>query len=209
LIFADFSYFAPAKIKPGIMQNRIYTIFFILSVFLLNSCKEKPINRAMVVAQLKSSAELSTTEFVVSKVIMAKKQKSFMSINLGKEATFMSRTKAYIKAGIDLSKLKPEDLKIENTSISIELPAVEITNFSYPAEDFETIDKYSDEGFWNRFSVDNKDFIFRQGESAIRESLPDLHLDKTTEANTRVFFDKLLKNMGFTEVYIQFKETKN
>jgi len=185
------------------------SILLFIGVFLLSSCSKDRPDRAFVVGQLKNAAKLSSTEFVVSKVLSAKKQKVFLGLNIGKEATFMTRTKAYIKAGVDLDKLGDKDIEMEGQKIVLNLPAVEITNFNYPAEEFETIDKYSDAGFWNRFSVDEKDKIYQFGETEIKKSLTKLDLIKETEKNTRLFLKNLLKQMGFNEIYIHFKENKN
>jgi len=197
------------KEKLKINKMKKIGLLLFIGFFLLSSCTKDRPDRAFVVGQLKNAAKLSSTEFVVSKVLSAKKQKVFLGLNIGKEATFMSRTKAYIKAGVNLDKLGDKDIEIEGQKIVLNLPAVEITNFNYPAEEFETIDKYSDAGFWNHFSAAQKDEIYQFGETEIKKSLSKLDLIKETEKNTRLFLKNLLIQMGFNEIYIHFKENKN
>ena len=125
---------------------------------------------------------------------------------------FFAETEASIKAGIDLDKLKDEDVKIEGVRISLLLPAVEILNFSYPAEGFKVIEKYSDEAAifkWNAINVATKDDLYRQGEADIRQNIDDLGIINTAQKNTRILLTKILRLSGFEEIYIDFKKQES
>jgi len=182
---------------------KISTLGLILFLILSTSCTRKP-DRALVISKLKNSAKLATVEYIVTKVISAKDKNWF-----AKDAYFFAETEAIIKAGIDLEKLKEDDIKITGQRISITLPPVEIINFSYPAEGFKVIEKYSDEAAifkWNSIDVKDKDELYRQGEADIRASLNDLGIIKTAQTNTRTLLKKMLTFSGFTEIYIEFSD---
>jgi hypothetical protein len=86
---------------------------------------------------------------------------------------------------------------------------VEIVNFSYPAEGFKVIEKYSDEGAifkWNTISVSEKDDLYRQGEADIRANINDLGIIKSAQANTRILLKRILTIAGFEEIYIDFAD---
>jgi len=182
--------------------------FFLLLFILISvSCNRGEPDRAMVISKLKNSAKLSTVEYIVTKVISAKDNNWF-----AKDAYFFAETEATIKAGIDLDKLKDEDVKIDGSKISILLPPVEIINFSYPAEGFKVIEKYSDEAAifkWNSINVATKDDLYRQGEADIRQNIDDLGIINTAQKNTRVLLTKILSLSGFEEIYIDFKEQES
>jgi len=182
--------------------------FFLLLFILISvSCNRGEPDRAMVISKLKNSAKLSTVEYIVTKVISAKDNNWF-----AKDAYFFAETEATIKAGIDLDKLKDEDVKIDGSKISILLPPVEIINFSYPAEGFKVIEKYSDEAAifkWNSINVATKDDLYRQGEADIRQNIDDLGIINTAQKNTRVLLTKILNLSGFEEIYIDFKEQES
>ncbi len=182
--------------------------FALLMIMLIAvSCNRSEPNRAMVISKLKNSAKLSTVEYIVTKVISAKDKNWF-----AKDAYFFAETEATIKAGIDLDKLKDEDVKIDGSKISILLPPVEILNFSYPAEGFRVIEKYSDEAAifkWNSVSVSMKDDLYRQGEADIRQNIDDLGIINTAQKNTRVLLTKILSLSGFEEIYIDFKKQES
>lgn len=183
-------------------QPAILGLVFIIILF--GSCKKEP-DRAVVISKLKNSAKLATVEYIVTKVISAKDKNWF-----AKDAYFFAETEATIKAGIDLEKLKEEDINIKGSRISITLPPVEIINFSYPAEGFKVIQKYSDEAAvfkWNSIDVAQKDDLYRQGEADIRANIDDLGIIKSAESNTRTIIKKILTLSGFDEIYIEFSNS--
>jgi hypothetical protein len=174
-----------------------------LLVGLFSSCTKEP-ERPMIISKLKNSAKLATVEFIVTKVVSAKDKNWF-----ARDAYFFAETEASIKAGIDLEKLREEDVNIEGNKISLILPPVEILNFSYPAEGFVINEEYTDQSAflkWNTIDVETKDDLFRQGETDIRASLNDLGIIKTAETNTRLLLRKILILSGFEEIYIEFKK---
>ncbi|MDF1550248.1 MAG: DUF4230 domain-containing protein [Bacteroidales bacterium] len=187
------------------VQLNLRTCIILFFLFIsTSSCRKQP-DRALIISKLKNSAKLATVEYVVTKVISAKDKNWF-----AKDAYFFAETEAVIKAGIDLEKLKEEDIKIAGRKISITLPAVEIINFSYPAEGFQVIEKYSDEAAifkWNSIDVVEKDDLYRQGEADIRSTINDLGIVKTAQTNTRLLLKKILTLSGFEEIYIDFKDS--
>ncbi len=184
-----------------IKKSGIYAL--ILFLFLSTSCRQNP-DRALVISKLKNSAKLATVEYVVTKIITTRDQNW-----LAKDAYFFAETEASIKAGIDLDKLTEEDIKIDGTRISIQLPPIEIINFSYPAEGFRVIEKYSDQAAvfkWNSINVATKDDLYRQGEADIRQNIDNLGIIKTAQKNTRTLLTPILRLSGFDEIYITFKK---
>jgi hypothetical protein len=191
--------------KPAFVKLLSLSLL-IFAMLSSSSCSREP-DRALVISKLKNSAKLATVEYIVTKVISAKDKNWF-----AKDAYFFAETEATIKAGIDLEKLKEDDVKITGKRISITLPPVEIINFSYPAEGFKVIEKYSDQESifkWNSIDVKEKDNLYRQGEADIRENIDDLGIIKTAQTNTRTLITKILAFSGFEEIYIEFKDSKD
>ena len=110
------------------MLSRKAIILFILIIAF--SCKQN--DRAIVVSRIKAASKLATVEFTVDKVVFATKDKKFLGIIRLNQAAFLAYTQAYIKTGIDLYKLKPEDVEIYGKIIYLLLTTVEVINFSYP-----------------------------------------------------------------------------
>jgi hypothetical protein len=189
-----------------LLFHKIGIFCLLLAMLLVLSCNNKP-DRALVISKLKNSAKLATVEYIVTKVISTKDRNWF-----AKDAYFFAETQAVIKAGIDLEKLKEEDVKIDGRKISIKLPPVEIVNFSYPAEGFKVIEKYSDESAifkWNSIDVSEKDDLYRQGEADIRSNINDLGIIKSAQTNTGILLKRILTISGFDEIYIEFAANQN
>lgn len=177
---------------------------FILAVFA--ACNQKP-DRPRVVGEIKSVAKLATMEAQLSKVVIGTKEKKLlMGLINPADASFLAHTQATVKVGIDLDKLQEEDIQITDNRISLTLPPIELINFSYPAEEFRPDPYYSeDNGWWNKFSFQEKDALFREAELSIINSIPYLGITETAEDRTRSLMTGLLKRMGFEEIYIEFK----
>ncbi len=189
-----------------ILYRKILLLFTALVVLISVSCNTEP-DRTMVISKLKNSSKLATVEYVVSKIISAKDENWF-----AKDAYFFAETEASIKVGIDLAKLHEDDIKIEGKRISIKLPPVEIINFSYPAEGFKVIKRYSDNNAilkWNSIGVKQKDELYRQGEIDIRNNIKNLGIIKTAQKNAITILTKVLQLSGFQEVYIDFKTNRD
>lgn len=170
----------------------------------LLSCKNK--DRELVVGKIQQASDLVTAEFVVDKVVFGKKTKKvfFVPIN---EASFLAYSQAKIKTGIDLNNIAEQDIVIEGTKISLSLPPIEVINFSYPPDSFVEDTLISNPSrFLNNISLEDQEEFFRMAETDIRESLPYLGIVKTSQEHTRKMMQSLLQALGFTEIYISFKE---
>lgn len=162
----------------------------------------------MVVSQVKSAAKLATTEFVLDKTILATKDRKILLVIPLNAALFVAYTEAIVTAGVDVNKLKKEDITIDGNSISIKLPAVEVINFSYPFDKYKIDNELSHDEFLNKFTLEEHEELYRQSELEIRSLLKQIGVVEQTEEKTRQLMENLLKNLGYTEVYIEFKDCK-
>ena len=189
------------------MVVKKFPVFLLLMAFVVSACQDKGSHRAEVVSKLKSSAKLATVEYVVTKVISATEKH-----RLFKDTYFFAETEATIKAGIDLDKLREEDIVVDGKKINLTLPPIEIINFSYPAAGFQIVDKYTDESSrkrWNSINLKTRDELYRKGEEDIRRNIGNLGITKTAEKNTIMFLTPILRASGYDEIYIQFREDES
>lgn len=181
------------------LRNK-WTLF--LSLAILCACNREP-DRALVVSQVQSASQLATVEYVLNKIVLGSKEKKRFGIDLA-TSQFLARTEASIKAGIDLNKIREEDVEIEGDRIRIHLPAVEILNFSYPAENFQIDFNYFTNQRMNQLSIEDVENFYRLGELAIRRDMHFLGIEKTAQDRTRVMLSGILNAAGFREVYLEF-----
>jgi hypothetical protein len=191
------------RISDLLPLKRIKALLAMLLAFLvLASCQKD--NRGMVVGKIKRASKLATTEFTIDKIVYGVKRKRLMWVVNLNDAKFVARSQAIVKAGVNLEKLKAEDVKIEGKRISLTLPHVEVINFSYPAESFELDRMISKDAALNKISLRDQEQFFQDAEIDIRNSLKYMDIVKTTEKKTRVLIENMLRSLGYEEIYIDF-----
>lgn len=156
--------------------------------------------------KIQKASKLATTEFKVDKLVFGVKNKRILWVVKLNEAQFLAKSQATIKTGINLDKLKEEDIKIKQDRISITLPPVEVINFSYPAESFKKIDILTSDAFSTKINLEDQENFFQEAEIDIRNSLKYMGIIETTQQKTRTMLEALLQNLGYNEIYIDFKE---
>lgn len=183
----------------------------LLAVLLFGTCEIKSKKDDMI-SQLQKVAKISTTEVVIEKVVYHRDDASGLLKAFAQDAYFVASTEARVKIGIDLSKIDPEkDVTIRGNSIAIQLPPLEITNFSYPAEKFEVNETISNarRAFLNKADLDDIEGYYRKAQTQIRETLPKTGVFETAETKTILVFTKMLQNLGYSVVQVSFKDDIN
>ncbi len=179
-------------------------IAFLVLIFLTASCKRD--DRFILVSKIRQAAKLATTEMTVDKVVFGTSDKRILGIIHLNTARFAAYSKAYIKSGIDLDKIKPVDIKIDGKRIEVTLPHVEVINFSYPFKDFKIDESITENAFLNKIDIFDQENFYRLAEIDIRNNLKYTGLQKATEQKTRLLMESLLKNLGYDEIYISFND---
>ncbi|WP_424961225.1 DUF4230 domain-containing protein [Ekhidna sp.] len=182
------------------MKRLIYIVSLLI---LVTACKD---DQGLVVGKIKKASKLATTEFTIDKIVYGVKRKRLLWVVKLNEAKFLAHSKAIVKAGVNLEKLRKEDVDIEGKSISLKLPPVEVINFSYPAELFEMDTLVSTDAFLNRISLNDQEQFFQDAEIDIRNSLKHMKIVEATEKKTRLMLENLLRTLGYQEIYIEFHQ---
>ncbi|MDF9800769.1 hypothetical protein OKW21_006032 [Catalinimonas alkaloidigena] len=173
----------------------------------LSACQQD--KRGLVVGKIQNASDLATTEFTVDKIVHGTKTRKLSWFIKLSEARFLAYSQAKIKSGIDLSKIEQEDIVIEGKRISLQLPPVEVINFSYPPSSFVEDSLISDtRAFLNTISIEDQEEFFRQAELDIRSNLEYMGIVETTQEHTRTLLRQLLKALDYEEIYITFKSNK-
>jgi len=191
------------KAKSPITSFLTYTVMLFVFGLIASSCKKN--DRALVVGKIQNASDLATTEFVIDKIVFGTKTKrlAFFKIN---EASFMAYSQAKVKTGIDLSKIKESDVRIDGDKIHLRLPPIEVINFSYPPASFVEDSLISNPKiFLNKINIRDQEEFFRLAELDIRENLQYMGIVKTTQNHTRQMFNVLLGSLGYKEIYINFE----
>lgn len=182
-------------------------LVILLITILLSSCK-KDQQRYLVISKIQNASKLATTETVLDKIVFGDQQKKLLWVFHLSDARFVAYTKAIVWTGIDLSELQPNDIKIENARIEIMLPHVKVLDFQYPFSKFRIDTNVTDNAFLNTLDVTDYENFYQQAQLDIWDHLSDMGIKEATENKTRILLTGLLKNLGYEEIYIRFKEGK-
>ncbi len=175
-------------------------------LFVFSGCQKN--KRHLVISKIQSTAKLATTETIIDKVVIGQKEKRIGGLVKISNAEFVAYSQAIVKAGIDLQKIKRDDVKIDGNIIELDLPAVEVLDFAYPFDHYEIDTILSDNDIFNKIDVIDQEEFFRQAEIDIREHLQYMGIIEQTQENTRKLLESMLKNLGYQEIYISFAESK-
>lgn len=176
---------------------RLIVISFV--TVLLFSCGEEPVKKAEIF-QIREIGTLSTTEYTLAKIVKLNDGKDDPWYKIGDRKILIS-CKAKVKAGVNLSKIKDEDIKVDGKRIEINLPAPEITSFDMDPKWMKT-EMVDVTGFRFQFTQEETNNILKQGEKAIRKDMKDLNILGDAEKNAEVFIKDFYMQLGFEEVIV-------
>jgi hypothetical protein len=157
-----------------------------------------------MVNAIRQTAQLATTETIVDKIVFGTSDKKLLGIIRLNEARFAAYSTATITTGIDLNKLRPDDIKIRGKRIELKLPPVEVLNFSYPFSKFRIDESITGNRLFNKIDIFDQENFYRLAETDIRDNLPYSGIFEATEQKTRQLLYGLLKQAGYEEIYVTF-----
>lgn len=180
-------------------------LFTFTLLILLFSCKKED-QRYLVVSKVKSVANLATTETIIDKVVLGTQEKKLLGLIKINKAYFAANTQAIIKSGVDLSLLEEKDVNIEGKRITLNLPHIQVLDFSYPFSSYKIDSTITKNKFLNRIDIMDHERFYMMAELDIRNNLKYTGITEATEIKTRLMMEGLLKNLGYEEIYISFKK---
>ena len=192
---------------PSSKMSRIIYILAVSVLLVFTSCQKN--KRHLVISKIKSTAKLATTETIIDKVVIGQKERKIFGLVKISNAEFVAYSQAIVKTGIDLTKIKRNDIKIDGNIIELNLPPIEVLDFAYPFERYVIDTILSDNDIFNKIDVIDQEDFFRKAEVDIRKHLKYMGITEQTQENTRKLMEGLLKNLGYEEIYISFADSTN
>jgi hypothetical protein len=77
-----------------------------------------------IISEVQALARLETIRYTVEKVITAETNQGSLAALFGDRLLFVAH--GYVIAGIDMSKIKPEDLQLDGNTLNVRLPVAEV-----------------------------------------------------------------------------------
>ena len=198
---------SPSHLRGGwgalIINNKGTLIFLSLLIMLLSGCggagqeKDGLPNEEELLSEISRLPMLYTVEAEVEVLVEGH----------GKNGTaewktmFGSRdiivpVRAYLKAGIDLSKMTDVEVKGDKVFVSLPDPVIEIESTEIPWEKVVT----SVSGLRDKFSNREKEFLTRKGRVKILEDMGNLDLIQPAQEHAEQIVSNLIRGMGYKPV---------
>lgn len=148
-----------------------------------------------IIHEVQALARLETIQYTVEKVIVAEDNQGTLAFLFGDRLLFVAH--GTVIAGIDLQKLGPDDLRLENGVLYVDLPDAEIFVATLDNEASYVYDR--DTGLMTRGNPDLETAARQAAEQQIREAaLEDGILDLARQ-NAEYFLAKFFEALGYAD----------
>lgn len=186
-------------------MRRFILLFGVLIFANLACSHNKEPNKLQQVMALQNMSELATAEYVVTKIIKANDDNTWYKPG---DRKILMTCKASLVAGIDLSKLTEQQIKINGDQISISLPKAHLLYINIKPEDIKTV--YQQVSFFrDQFSSEEKNKLATQAQQQITSAVDSIGILTSAETNATIFINNFLQKLGYKNIQINFSTHLN
>jgi hypothetical protein len=149
--------------------------------------------------QVQALSELVTIKYVIEKVeVLEVPSENVVGQMIGSENRMLLLAHGIVKAGIDLERLKPEDLRVEGKSIILKLPPPQITDAYLDEKETQVIDRQT--GLLAPSAKDLEQATRRNALDAIRRAARASGILSEADMRARSQLTTLFTQLGFEDV---------
>lgn len=156
------------------------------------SPNSKGINTSAVIRQIQTLSELVTVKYVIEKVVILEDVKWYG------ENRLLLLAHGIVKAGIDLSQIKPEDVEADGKKISLKLPMEKITDAYLDEKKTGVIERST--GIVRQFDKDLEQNARKLAVEDIRRAARENGIAQDARERAESQLRAFLKQAGFEEV---------
>ncbi len=149
-----------------------------------------------IIYQVRTLARLETIQYTVEKVITAETRQGVFGPLFGDRLLLVAH--GYVIAGIDLEKLLPDDLRVANGILYVELPPAEV--FVATLDNAKSYIYDRETGILTRGDVNLETLARQAAEDEIRAASLEDGILKQAQTNAEAYLYRLLRSLGFADV---------
>jgi len=163
----------------------------------LNPTPTVVVDPITIVHQVRSLARLETIQYTVEKVITAETGQGTFRVLFGDRLLFIAH--GVVIAGVDLEKLNPDDLRLEDNVLYVRLPEPEVFVATLDNEKSYVYDRET--GILTKGDIHLETTARRAAEQAIREAAIEDGILELARQNAENYLWRLLRAIGrYSEV---------
>lgn len=179
---------APVQDTAGNIGTRV--------AFVLNPTPTILPDPVTIVRQIKGLSRLETIQYTVEKVITAETGQEMLGFLFGDRLILVAH--GDVIAGVDLAKIGPEDITIENGVLMVDLPEPEIFISTLDNEKSYVYDRET--GLLSRGDVNLETAARQAAEREIEQAALDGGVLDLARQNAETYLERLFRSLGYAEV---------
>ena len=152
-----------------------------------------------IVREVQTLARLETIQYSVEKIITAELNQGAFGSLFGDRLLFVAH--GYVIAGIDLSKMTAEDVRIDGNTLWVTMPAAEVFVATLDNENSYVYDR--DTGLLRRADTDLESTARRAAESEIMRTATEDGILVQAETNAKAYLMSLFNSLGYPRVIFE------
>jgi len=149
-----------------------------------------------IIHQVRSLARLETVQYTVEKVVTAEEGQNHFKFLFGDKLLFVAH--GIVIAGIDLQKLQPQDLRVQDGVLYVRLPPAEVFLATLDNEKSYVYDR--DTGLLTHGDIHLETQARRVAEREIRQAAIADGILETAQQNAENYLSRLFRSLGYPEV---------
>lgn len=151
-------------------------------------------NTATVLRQVQTLSQLVTVKYVMEKVVVMEDVKWFG------ESRVLLVANGVVKAGVDFSRLRPEDVRVTEKKIALHLPAAQITDAYLDDRQTRVVERTT--GLLRTFDKDLEQTARQLAVDEIRRGARTAGILKDADDRARAQVQNLFEQMGLTVEFV-------
>lgn len=152
-----------------------------------------------VIHEIRSLARLETIQYTVEKVITAETNQNAFGFLFGDKLLFVAH--GVVIAGVDLSKMGPQDLRAQGKVLYVRLPAAEVFVATLDNQKSYVYDRTT--GIFSQGSKNLETSARQAAEQEILKTAIDDGILTTAQKNAEDYMSRLLRDLGFEDVIFE------
>lgn len=151
---------------------------------------------ATIIHDVRSLARLETIQYSIEKVITAETNQNAFGFLFGDRLLFVAH--GVVIAGVDMAKIRPEDMMIQGEALYVRLPPAEVFVATLDNEKSYVYDR--DTGLLNQGERDLETSARQAAEDEILQAAIDDGILDTANLNAENYMSRMFRGLGFDEV---------
>jgi len=180
----------------AILAGSVLLLWHSLPRLLVSNPPPRISNTATLLKQVQTLSQLVTVKYVVEKVIIVEDAKWY-ELQFG-ESRLLMVAHGVVKAGVDLSELRPGDLELSRNKIIFKMPQARITDHYLDDRLTQVIERKT--GLLRSFDKDLEQNARAQAVEEIDRAARNNGILKDADERARAQLTNLFRQLGFEEV---------